>query len=316
MHGRRMLRRREVISSVVVLAVALALVLWLAIDRPAPVAASHDAKPASPAPSVRAATDPAASSPAARPSLTPSPAAPADAAYEAVLPQGPPTFTASFGGSQLNTSLWATCYPQSNPAVGCTNFGNPIETEWYLPSQDQVSGGMLRLIAEREPTAGLAADGSPKTYGCRSGMVTTYPGFSFQYGFLQVEARIPHAPGLWPALWLAPEDLQWPPEMDLIESWGVDTESAAFFHPYPTSLGYTKGPIPVDLTTGWQTYSIYWTSSEMEFFVGTTKILTITSHIPQQAMYFIANVAQNKPPAPGNCTGELDLRSVKYWKLS
>ena len=54
----------------------------------------------------------------------------------------------------------------------------------------------------------------------------------------------------------------------------------------------------------------------MEIFVGTTNIMTITSNVPQQEMYFIANVAENQPPAPGNCTGELDIRSLKYWKLS
>jgi beta-glucanase (GH16 family) len=299
-----MSKRRAIIVSAIVVVVAGALVLWLGVYRPGPIAAAHDAK--------SAATSPAATS-AASPSPTASPTPPADAAYQAVLPQGPPSFAATFGESQLDPSLWGTCYPGANPAVGCTNFGNSMEAEWYLPSEDQISGGMLRLIAQREPTAGLAKDGSPETYGCRSGMVTTYPGFHFQYGFLQVEAKIPHAAGLWSALWLAAANLQWPPEMDMIESWGVDAESAAFFH--ASSGGYVKGLVPVSLTSDWQTFSLYWTSSEMEFFVGTTKIMTITSNVPQQAMYFIANVAEYQPAAPGNCTGELDLRSLKYWNL-
>jgi beta-glucanase (GH16 family) len=237
----------------------------------------------------------------------------ANSPYLAALPKGPPTFVATFGGSQLDKSEWGTCYPGDDPTVGCTNFGNPDEYEWYLGSQDQVSGGVLRLVAENGPTSGQAQDGSPKVYGCRSGIVTTYPSLHFKYGFLQVEANIPHAPGLWSALWLGAVDGQWPPEMDLIEYWGVDHESAAFFHPYPTSLGHVKGPIPVNLTSGWQTYSLYWTSSEMEFFVGNVLVMTITANVPQQEMYFLANVAEYQPPAPGNCSGEMDISSVKYW---
>ncbi|MGB6454234.1 MAG: family 16 glycosylhydrolase [Streptosporangiaceae bacterium] len=304
-----MSKRPGIIGIAIVVVVAASLVLWLGFDRPRSVAVAHQAK--SPAP--------AAASPAVTPtpsvsatSLTP----PADAAYEAVLPQRPPAFTASFGESQLNTSIWGTCYPGSNLAVGCTNFGNPDEFEWYLPSQDQVSGGVLRLIAQREQTAGTAQDGSPQTYGCRSGLVTTYPGLHFQYGFLQVVAKIPHAAGLWSALWLAAADQQWPPEVDMIENWGVDQESAAFLHPYPTSLGYVKGLIPVSLTSDWQTFSLYWTSSELEFFVGSTLIMTVTSNVPQQEMYFVANVAEYEAAAPGNCSGELDIQSLKYWPLS
>ena len=110
-----------------------------------------------------------------------------------------PAFTADFSGSRLNTSVWATCYPWMDTPSGCTNFGN-TEYEWYLPGQDQVSGGVLHLVAQRTPTPGMTADGTPKAYSCRSGMVTTYPGFRFQYGYVQVVAQIPNGPGLWPAL--------------------------------------------------------------------------------------------------------------------
>ena len=72
------------------------------------------------------------------------------------------------------------------------NFGNSThESEWYLPSQVKVENGTLNLVAKREPTAGTAANGNSRTYYCRSGMVTTYPGFRFRYGYLQIVARIP-----------------------------------------------------------------------------------------------------------------------------
>lgn len=242
---------------------------------------------------------------------------PAGGSYQQVRPDGSPSFSASFGGSKLDTSVWDTCYPYANqPSAGCTNFGNPIEAEWYLPGQVQVSSGLLRLTAQRQQTDGLASDGSKRSYACRSGMVTSYPGLKLKYGFLQVQAKLPHAAGLWSGLWLAPASFGWPPEMDLIESWGVADKTATSFHPSPASLPAPSKPVPVAATRGWQTYSLYWTKTRMEFFVGSTRVLTITQHVPQQQMYLIADLADTSPVTPGTCSGELDVRSVKYWQLA
>jgi Glycosyl hydrolases family 16 len=293
-----------------------AIIAWLDVGSAAPQAAAHHPR-LTPRASPAAGQRPTAQVTAPGGETTgpsPVPSVASDPAYLAVLPHGTPTFTASFSGTQLDASIWGTCYPESNPVVGCTNFGNADEYEWYLSSQDQVSGGVLRLIAQQEQTAGLAQDGSSETYGCRSGMVTTYPGFQFRYGFLQVVAKIPHAPGLWSALWLAAANLQWPPEVDMIENWGIDHESASFYHLYPT--GYIEDLVPESLTSDWQTFSVYWTPAELEIFIGTTLILTDTSSVPQQEMYFIADLAEYEPPAQGNCAGELDIQSLKYWESS
>jgi Glycosyl hydrolases family 16 len=237
-----------------------------------------------------------------------------EAAYLAVVPTGAPSFSATFNGSHLNESLFGTCYPLQNSPAGCTNYGNGDEFEWYLPSQDRVSGNMLRLIAKRAPTPGLTKSGNPKHFGCRSGLVTTYPSLHFRYGFFQVEAKIPHGSGLWAALWLAAYDNRWPPEVDILESWGVNVQTATFFHPYPASLPAAKQLVPENLANGWQTYSLYWTKSEMEFFVGTSKVMTISAHVPSRPMYFLANLAEYLPARAGRCTGELDIRSIRYWK--
>jgi beta-glucanase (GH16 family) len=232
--------------------------------------------------------------------------------FLAAKPKGAPEFSATFSGSSVDTSTWTTCYPEMNLATGCTNFGNK-EYQWYLPSQDRVSGGVLRLVAKREPTPGQTVQKTPKEYSCRSGVVTTYPSLQFEYGFVQVVAKIPHKPGLWSGLWLAAADNIWPPEIDMIESWGVDNETAAFFHPATKKLQQNKGNIPVSLTQGWQTYSVSWTKSEMEYFVGDTKVLTVTRHVPHQLMYFLADLAESVKPAAGNCSGQLEIRSVKVW---
>jgi hypothetical protein len=248
-----------------------------------------------------------------------------EAAYLAALPKRKPDYNLTFRASTLDTSIFATCYPYMNLPTGCTNFGNVQEREWYLPSQDKVSHGVLHLVARRERTQGTARDNSPKKYYCRSGMITTDPGLTFEYGFLQVVAKVPRGTGLWSGLWLGAANNQWPPEIDMIERWGsgVNTvaaaQTAAFFHPRPRSVGRSMGPIPLNLTTDWQKYSLLWTSSKMEFFVGTQKVLTVTSHVPHQQMYFLADLADYAAAGvgvvPGACNGELDIRSIKLWKL-
>jgi beta-glucanase (GH16 family) len=228
-------------------------------------------------------------------------------------PQGKPTFNAGFGGSKLDTKIWDTCYPKlTNYKGGCTNYGNPMETEWYLPSQVKVSGGRVRLIAQRVKTIGRTSTGKRKVYECRSGMITSYPGFKFEYGTVQVVAKIPHANGLWPALWLAAADGQYPPEMDMVESWGVNAETASFFHPVTGNRSRAK--YSPALTRGWQTYTLSWTRTRLRYYVGSKLVLTIKKNVPHQRMYFIANVAEYVPAKAGRCDGQLDIRSVKIWK--
>jgi beta-glucanase (GH16 family) len=234
-------------------------------------------------------------------------------------PKGEPVFSATFTGKRLDTSVWSTCYPEFTGVMGakggCRNFGNPEEAEWYLPSQDKVYGGVLHLVAQRVATEGTASlNGKPKEYDCRSGMITSYPSLKFKYGFIQVVARIPHAPALWPALWLAAANQAYPPEIDMIESWGVNQLTASYLHPLPVGTPRDRGLIPVSSTTGWQTYSLSWTRSKLTYYTGNKVILTVTKNVPHQAMFFLANVAEYLPPHGGDCNGQMLIRSVRIWK--
>ncbi len=227
-------------------------------------------------------------------------------------PRGKPTVLATFAGARLNTKIWDTCYPLlPNYGGGCTNWGNHEEAEWYTRSQVRVSGGNLRLIATRRTTHGFDQSGKPKTYGCASGMVTMYPRLRFQYGFVQVVANIPHATGLWPALWLAAANGKDVPETDMVESWGVSQLTGSFFHAATSRARATYSP---SLTRGWHTYSLSWTRSKLTFYVDSRVVLTVTKNVPRQPMYFIANVAEYQPAKAGTCNGQMLIKSVKIWK--
>src|ERR1700722_8804737 len=222
-------------------------------------------------------------------------------------------FASDFQGSQLNTAVWGTCYPWA-AASGCTNFGNTKdkELEWYLPSQVQVSGGELRLVAQSTPTAGLTKQGAPEEYACRSGMVTTFPSFRFQYGYVQITAMIPFSPGLWPALWLAAANEQWPPEVDILEHWASKFDAGMYLHPV---TGKQQGGhiILPDLGTGWHTFGLYWTKTSLVWYYDGQQVFATSTEVPQQSMYFIANLADDVA-GTGTCSGTLLIKSVKVWQ--
>jgi beta-glucanase (GH16 family) len=227
-----------------------------------------------------------------------------------------PAFVGNFSGTRLNTSVWSTCYPWAAASSGCTNFGNH-EYEWYVPSQAQVSGGVLNLVAQRAPTSGETARGTPKEYSCRSGMVTTYPSFRFTYGYVQIVARIPNGTGLWPALWLAAADLKWPPEIDMLEHWGTAANARVGLHPSGAihNFSYAVKPVTANLSAGWHTFALSWTASSLRWFIDGKEMLFLDKSIPQQPMYLIANLADySAPKSDSGCSGTLAIKSVEVWQ--
>jgi len=222
-------------------------------------------------------------------------------------------FSTDFPGTSLDTSTWAECYPWTPKPPGCTNFGNADEREWYLPSQVHVEHGALALVAQRTPTEGSDVNGNPKSYTCRSGMVTTYPSVHFKYGFVQVVARLPFGKGLWPAIWLIPSDGSWPPEIDIVEHWDTQTTARATLHTGKQNV-QQRGTVNFPgADTGWHTYTLYWTQSRISIYYDGQLALTTTTSIPQQAMYLLLDLADENN-SPGSCSGTMLVKSVKIWE--
>jgi beta-glucanase (GH16 family) len=265
--------------------------------------------------SLGAALPPTAPAPAGAPAgKTTSPAA--------TSPGSPPTslgsnwkltFNAGFTGSKLNTSVWDTCYPWEAQS-GCANFGNSdLEYQWYAPSQDQVSDGALHIVAQKEPTSGTDSGGGPEEYSYRSGLVTTFPGYKFQYGYLQVVARIPNALGTWTALWLAAANEQWPPEIDILEHWDASTKYYQYYHPANAPRENTVETLG-NLSTGYHSYGVYWTQSKVVWYIDGRQVFETVRNVPQQPMYFLANVAVTKQAASLSTPASLDIKSVSVWQ--
>jgi beta-glucanase (GH16 family) len=290
-------RRSPLIAMTASVVIALTMLIAGCAVRPAASSALAWTDPASPAPS--------------------SPAAPVTTPGASSFPQSASwklAFSANFPGTTLNTRTWDECYPWSPVSWGCNNFGNANEVEWYQPSQVHVANGLLSLTAKHTPTEGTNANGNPKPYACRSGMATTYPGYNFTYGKVQVVAHLPFGPGLWPAIWLVPEDGTWPPEIDIIEHWGTQPTSRSTLH--TNSRAQIRATIPFPQADhGYHTYTLYWTSSRITVYYDNNLALNITKDIPAKAMYLLLDLADDSN-APGSCTGTMTVKSVKIWQAS
>lgn len=219
-------------------------------------------------------------------------------------------FSSTFSGSQLDTGVWSTCYWS-----GCTNYGNSQEEEWYEAGQDQVSGGVLHLVATKTPTAGTDQGGAPKTYPYASGIVTTFSSYSFTYGYVQIVASIPGGAGTWPALWLLPADKSWPPEIDIMENWGSARTESDTFHWgawQNAQQQQTQVTSSTALTDSWHTYGLAWAPGSLTWYLDGKVVATYTgSNVPSSPMYFLANLAIDGPAASG---ASFNIQSVRVWQ--
>lgn len=231
-----------------------------------------------------------------------------------------PLLADDFAGNSLNSAVWTTCYLWNfAPAAGCTNFGN-AELEWYMPSQDQVSGGALHLVAQRTPTSGEDANGQPLTYPWTSGVVTTQDHVDFTYGYIQVVARIPKGDGFWPALWLLPLN-GWPPEIDIMENFGNDTSNVYLTnHPVGAPQQELIVNTGTDLSTAYHTFAVDWEPGAITWYLDGQAKYTVTSGVPSVPMYFIANLAIDGTPGRANpdastpSSASFDIKSVEIWQ--
>jgi beta-glucanase (GH16 family) len=145
-------------------------------------------------------------------------------------------------------------------------------------------------------------------------MVSSYPGFRFEYGYVSMVAQIPTGTGLWSGLWLAATNLKWPPEIDMLERWGPPRNiTAAYFHPVGTRFTgvHLSQALAAQTATGWHTYSVMWTETQITWYVDNQQVFVVTKNVPHQAMYLLADLADY---VTGACTGQLAIRSIDVWQ--
>ncbi|MGO9467267.1 MAG: M64 family metallopeptidase [Isosphaeraceae bacterium] len=192
-------------------------------------------------------------------------------------------FDDEFDGDTVNTTKWNLHDPWGRE--------RNHELQAYVEDAFETKDGVLRIRAEK----GKASyDGRERAF--RSGMMTTYQKFSQQYGRFELRCRVPVGKGLWPACWLLPEPIGWPPEIDILEILGHDTKTAYFTHHWQQARGSYKSDggkwsDQKDFGKEFHVVAVEWTPQEIRWEVDGKERFKSTKEIPRKPMYLLLNLA-------------------------
>jgi beta-glucanase (GH16 family) len=199
-----------------------------------------------------------------------------------------------------------------------------------MPDDVLVSDGVLKLRAQQRTVMG----GDGNSYAYTSGIISsgkdTYdpavaPRFAFQYGYVEMRAKIPAGQGFWSAFWMLQANGQWPWEIDILEALGNQPNAAYFNVHYPTpnwddaaNPGGYSGP---DFTSDFHTYAVEWAPDTIVWYIDGVerKRVTDPSQIPNAPMYLLANlqVGGDWPGSPNATTplpANLEIDYIRVWQ--
>lgn len=161
--------------------------------------------------------------------------------------------------------------------VGEHGWGNN-ELQYYSEKNlknARVEKGVLIIEAHADASR-------PKGY--TSARLVTKGKAAWQYGYIEVKAKLPEGVGTWPAIWMLPKENRyggWPKngEIDIMEHVGFDpgkvhgtVHTEAFNH----GIGTQKGAqlmVP-DFHEKFHIYAIDWTAEKIDFFIDGQKYFT------------------------------------------
>ncbi|MDO4864139.1 MAG: family 16 glycosylhydrolase, partial [Ruminococcus sp.] len=191
-----------------------------------------------------------------------------------------------FSGSELDDSIWNMEHRQP----GWTNE----ELQEYTMKTDNIftRDGCLVLKA-------IKTDENGKPY-YMSGKVNSHNKTDFMYGKVVARAKVPEGKGLWPAIWMMPQDEsyygQWPKcgEIDIMEVLGSDTKTAYGTVHYGEPHAEQQGTVVLDsgsFASDFHEYSVEWEPGEMRWYIDNELYLTVND-------WFTAEKDEDDKPYP------------------
>lgn len=152
------------------------------------------------------------------------------------------------------------------------------ELQCYTPSSDNVDvvGGMLVVRAQRAQVR-CPTDSGTVERQYTSGRVSTRGRFSFREGRVEIRAKLPVGAGMWPALWLLPNDEGRHPfgrngEIDIAEAVGRTPSSvfATLHFNYEAGAGGRIGgslDTREPLDRSFHVFAVEWDTGEVRWFL-------------------------------------------------
>lgn len=188
--------------------------------------------------------------------------------------------------------------------TGENGWGNN-ESQYYTdrPENIIVEDGLLKITARAEEFSGSSYTSS---------RIQSYQKFEFQYGKVEVRAKLPTGGGTWPAIWMLGADFEtniWPAagEIDIMEHVGNQQNTIyGSTHDPNNFAGNSRSVTTVveGVSDGFHIYGLEWTEDTIVFSVDGTVFGTLENNasLPFNKDFFmIINVAMG-----GNFGGAID----------
>jgi beta-glucanase (GH16 family) len=250
-----------------------------------------------------------------------------------------------FNGTSLDTSVWnySTGY-YLNDDPGTWGWGNN-ELEHYTDSgrNVSVSNGKLTITALEDPKTFPQDPSRVAPYS--SGKITTKDNFTLKYGRIDFRAKLPKGNGMWPALWLLPNDDTYgiwaaSGEIDVMEARGRLTGAVSgaihFGGQWPANT-YIGGdyslPGGQTIDSDYHVYSVVWEEDNIKWYVDGVCFFKATNdqwysnsapsnhNAPfDQEFYIIMNLAVGGwfdggiAPEPGDLPASMQVDYVRVYK--
>ncbi len=195
-----------------------------------------------------------------------------------------------FNGDELDETIWT----REVREPGWTNQ----ELQEYTTSTDNVFVRDGKLVLKAIKTE---KDGEDYY---TSGKVNSQNKKDFMYGKVVVRAKVPEGQGLWPAIWMMPQDEQfygqWPKcgEIDIMEVLGSSVDTAYGTVHYGEPHAEQQGTVVLENGTfadDFHEFSVEWEPGEMRFYIDGEHYHTVND------WFTAVNGEDEKPyPAPFN----------------
>jgi hypothetical protein len=170
-----------------------------------------------------------------------------------------------------NNLVWEDDFTTAGPDptkwtydLGAGGWGNG-ELQTYTNSSENVvvENGSLKIKAK--------ANGA----GYTSARLKSEGLYEFQYGRVEIRAKLPSAQGTWPAFWMLGADhstVGWPAsgEIDIMEQTGTDKTKIHGTVHYPGNSGAngpTKSTAVTNASSDFHNYTVEWSDTKIEFYL-------------------------------------------------
>lgn len=231
----------------------------------------------------------------------------------------------------VDTSNW---FHQTQLPNGESWFNGELQHYTNLTGNAALVNGALKIIAIKTP---YTDQGVTKQY--TSARLNSK--FAFQYGRVEVRAKLPSGPGTWPAIWMLGKNINedgaywdnqgygttpWPAcgEIDIMEHWGDNPNYVQSAIHTPSSFGGTVnhgGQYLPNATSEFHVYTLEWTAEKMVFSVDSVVHYIYNPPIkdantwPFDAeQYIMLNVAILPSISPNFTSASMDIDYIRVYQ--